>query len=526
MAKFFNTTGPCRADKHYMLDPISRLGDIRALIDKELYFVVHAPRQTGKTTTLEALATAITAEGKYAALKFSCEMGQAFGGNIKGAEDAVIEAILGNSEIYLPPDLQCPKPKRGGKTGTKLKGLLTAWAKVCPRPLVLFFDEIDALVDSSLESVLRQLRDGFSNRPRAFPQSIVLCGLRNIRDYKVLSGGQPRLGTASPFNIKSDSLRLANFTEAEVRELYEQHTVATRQQFEPEAKAKAWELTEGQPWLVNALANHAVCKMDIPAMRMITSLDIEKAAQMLILERQTHLDSLVDKLTEDRVRRVIEPVLAGLMAGADETYDDDVSYVRDLGLIAIKPPTRISNPIYREIIVRVLSSRAADVIDFERKSFVTTDGMLDVSVVVQEFAVWWKRNAEFMLRGTYYSEAAAQLVFMAWLQRVVNGGGIIDREYGIGRGRIDIIVRWPHPAARNPQEWQHEAFELKVWSDDIGDPMNEGLEQLERYLDGLNLKQGTLVIFDRRKEALPSATRTQISHTQTPKGYAVMLLRA
>jgi hypothetical protein len=131
-----------------------------------------------------------------------------------------------------------------------------------------------------------------------------------------------------------------------------------------------------------------------------------------------------------------------------------------------------------------------------------------------------------MLRGNYYSEAAAQLVFMAWLQRVVNGGGIIDREYGIGRGRIDILVRWPRPGARNPQEWQHEAFELKVWSDEIGDPLEEGLEQIERYLDGLNLKQGTLVIFDRRKDALPSATRTQISHTQTPKGYGVMLLRA
>ena len=526
MAKFFNTTGPCRVKDHYMLDPLHRLGDVRLLIDDKQFFVIHAPRQTGKTTALEALASALTAEGKYTALKFSCEMGQAFAGNIKGAEDAVIEAILTNSEIYLPPNLQCPRPKRGGKTGTKLKALLTAWAQVSPRPLVLFFDEIDALVDASLESVLRQLRDGFSNRPHAFPQSIVLCGLRDVRDYKVLSGGEPRLGTASPFNIKSDSLRLANFTEAEVEALYSQHTATTGQSFEPEATAKAWHLTEGQPWLVNALANQVVRKMGIPTSQTITFLDIEKAAQEIILARQTHLDSLVDKLTEPRVQRVVEPLLAGLMTGADFTYSDDVSYVRDLGLIAAKPPIRISNPMYREVIVRVLAARAADVIDLERKSFVTASGMLDVNTIVQEFAVWWKRNASFMLRGNYYSEAAAQLVFMAWLQRVVNGGGIIDREYGIGRGRIDILVRWPHPGARNPQEWQHEAFELKVWSDDIGDPLNEGLEQLERYLDGLNLKQGTLVIFDRRKEALPSATRTQISHTQTPKGYRVMLLRA
>ena len=525
MAKFFNTTGPCRSDDHYMLDPLTRLGDIRSLIADKQYFVVHAPRQTGKTTTLEALATEITKEGKYAALKFSCEEGQAFEGDVQRVEEVLLNSIIGAAKLQLPPELRCPAPP-DAPVGTRLGQFLSQWACECPRPLVLFFDEIDALIDDALVSVLRQLRKRFSDRPHAFPQSIVLCGLRDVRDYKVLSGGGQRLGTASPFNIKSDSLRLANFTESEVRELYEQHTAATGQQFEPEALAKAWELTEGQPWLVNALANQTVRKMGIPASQTITSLDMEKAAQVLILERQTHLDSLVDKLSEDRVRRVVEPLLAGLMFDTDSTYDDDVSYARDLGIIAIKDPVRISNPIYREIIVRVLSARSSGAIDFERKSFVTQNGALDVDVIVHEFAVWWKRNAAFMLRGSYYSEAAAQLVFMAWLQRVVNGGGIIDREYGIGRGRIDILVRWPHPGARNANEWQHEAFELKVWADDMADPLGEGLEQLERYLDGLNLKHGTLVIFDRRKEAAPSATRTVISQSQTPKGYAVRLLRA
>jgi hypothetical protein len=152
--------------------------------------------------------------------------------------------------------------------------------------------------------------------------------------------------------------------------------------------------------------------------------------------------------------------------------------------------------------------------------------MLDVDVIVKEFAAWWAENAEFMLASEYYNEAAAQLVFMAWLQRVVNGGGIIDREYGVGRGRIDVLVRWPHPAAKTPRDWQREAFELKVWRDGRPDPLEQGLTQLEAYLDRLGINQGTLVIFDRRKEAAPSETRTQISETKTPKGYAVRLLRA
>jgi hypothetical protein len=205
---------------------------------------------------------------------------------------------------------------------------------------------------------------------------------------------------------------------------------------------------------------------------------------------------------------------------------EDISYARAIGLLASDEPLRLLNPIYREAVAQKLTSHASGVIDFERKSFVTTDGLLDVDVIVQEFAFWWKRNADFMLRGTYYSEAAAQLVFMAWLQRVVNGGGIIDREYGVGRGRIDILVRWPVHVLRNVQEWQHEAFELKVWADDATDPLDEGLLQLERYLDGLHLTHGTLVIFDRRKDALPVETRTHIMATQTPKGYAVRLLEA
>jgi hypothetical protein len=131
----------------------------------------------------------------------------------------------------------------------------------------------------------------------------------------------------------------------------------------------------------------------------------------------------------------------------------------------------------------------------------------------------------WMGEGGYYNEAAAQLVFMAWLQRVVNGGGIIDREYGIGRGRIDVLVRWPIPGPTPPTAWQREAFELKVWTDGKPDPLARGLEQLERYLDGLGLTHGTLVIFDRRTDAAPISERSAISETIAKKGYPVTLVR-
>lgn len=122
----------------------------------------------------------------------------------------------------------------------------------------MFLDEIDALQDAALISVLRQLRDGYANRPAGSPRSLALIGMRDVRDYKVASGGSPYLHTSSPFNIKVESLTLRLFTQEEVAMLYRQHTEETGQIFTPEALQRAFDLTQGQPWLVNALARQAV----------------------------------------------------------------------------------------------------------------------------------------------------------------------------------------------------------------------------------------------------------------------------
>ena len=526
MKKFFNTTGPCDPEKHYMVDPLSRCQNLRGLIDQESYFVIHAPRQSRKTTLLESLAQKLTAEGQYAAMRVSCEVGQALRNNIELVEHALLARIHNVAQMRLPEPLWPTQNTPDSATGTRIYAALNAWAQKCPLPLVVFFDEIDALVDLSLEAVLRQLRDGFSYRPKSFPQSIVLCGLRDVRDYKIASGGSQTLGTASPFNIKTESITFKEFDFVEVEGLYLQHTKETGQKFEEGATARAYELTAGQPWLVNALAREVVEKIRVPASETITIAHFDDAAQRLIQTRATHLDSLASKLNEERVRRVIAPILAGSMLTPDAVYNDDILYVRDLGLIAPNAPLRIANPIYREVIVRVLGSITADTIVFNRLSFVDEMGALKVDIILSEFALWWKEHAEAMLRGHVYHEVAAQIVFMAWLHRVVNGGGIIDREYGVGRGRIDILIRWPLPKTKNLLQWQKSAFELKVWAEGKPDPMQQGLLQLESYLDDLSLTEGTLVIFDRRPNAKPSAERTLLTPTQTPKGYRVTLLRA
>jgi hypothetical protein len=391
---------------------------------------------------------------------------------------------------------------------------------------VLFLDEIDALQGESLRAVLRQLRAGYAERPGGAPWSIVLCGLRDVRDYKAASGGDPtRLGTSSPFNIKTESLRLGDFDAEEVRSLYHQHTEETGQVFTPAALDLAFELTQGQPWLVNALAREVIEKMGVAPPAPITPEAIEKAKEGLILARATHVDSLVARLREPRVRRVVEPLIEGALVGGD-AYDDDVAYVRDLGLVAPGSPLRVANPIYREVIVRVLGASVEDSIDLDPKSFVNPDGRLHVERLLAEFATFWREHGDVPGSGLPYHEVAPQVVLMAYLQRTVNGGGFIEREYGVGRGRIDLLVRWPYPGPDGRRELQREAVEIKVWREKRPDPLAQGLEQLDAYLTRLGLDHGTLVVFDRRLEAAPIEGRTRLEALKTPSGRAVQLLRA
>ncbi len=487
-----------------MLPPERRIPEVRQLIEREQYFVIHAPRQTGKTTCFRALAEALTAEGRHAALYASCESGQAARSDVERGVGAVLDAIQLQSE-HLPEKLRPETLEEFAAVPgeSRLLRYLARWAQRSPLPVVLFLDEIDALLDDTLLAVLRQLRSGYPERPGRFPSSVALIGLRDVRDYRIaLRPEADSLGTASPFNIKAESLTLPDFSPGEVAELYDQHTAETGQRFSGAAKALAYELTRGQPWLVNALARQVVDREVTDRGTGIDAAHVERAKEALIERRDTHLDSLVDRLREPRVQRVIEPILAGQFLPPD-VLDDDVQFAKDLGLVAAGPAgIEIANPIYREVIPRALTAVLQDSLPVRRAPYLGADGRLRFAGLLDDFRAFWCQHAEFFLARQPYPEAAAQLIFMAYLQRVVNGGGFIDREYAVGSGRIDLLVRWPSPGGL-----ERFALELKVWRDGRPDPLAEGLDQLGSYLARLGLASGTLVLFDQRTDAPPLAER-------------------
>lgn len=524
--RYFNTAGPCYPDLHYMLPAEERLPDARMYIEFGFYFVVHAPRQSGKTTALLGLAHDLSAEGHFLALSISCETAQVFGDDFAGVESVLLSELRQTAELQgFAPELMPPDEWPAAAPGTRLKAGLAAWVAKCPRPLVLFFDEIDALRGNGLLNVLQQLRAGFTQNRKAFVHSVVLCGLRDVRDYKAASGGDPqRLGTASPFNIKIKSIRIGDFDKLEMRQLFGQHTADTGQEFDDKAIDLAHYYTQGQPWLVNALAWEIISEMRV---RGTVTLDhVETAKERLILARATHLDSLIDKLNQPRVQRVLEPVITGEIPEMDTTFDDDLTYVRDLGLIAQGKQLRFANPIYQEVIVRVLGQRTEAVMTAEPPSFRFPDGRIDFPHLLREFTAFWIQHGDILAARDNYHEAAAQLVLMAYLHRIVNGAGRIDREVGVGRGRIDLLIRQPYRDTDDRRAEQREALELKVWAAGRPDPLDEGLVQLDGYLDRLGLTTGVLVIFDRRPLAAPIAERTAFDEARTPSGRTVTVLRA
>lgn len=498
--RFFNTAGPVNSNDHYCIPPLKRfdLEEILLLIEQKKYFVLHAPRQTGKTSCLLALMDYLNSEERYRCLYFNAEMGQAARENVEQGMNNILRELASRAVTHLNdtfPASVLPRLLQGKAYGTALNQCFTEWSRQSDRPLVLLMDEVDSLVGDTLISVLRQIRAGYDKRPGDFPQSVILCGVRDVRDYRIRSDKEKSVITGgSAFNIRAESLRIGDFSEQEVRRLLLCHTEETGQIFEADASDRIWELTQGQPWLVNALGYETCFKTKQQRDRSlpITNEMIEQAKENLILRRETHLDQLADKLREERVRRVIEPIVCGTSKPHD-LPDDDIFYVRDLGLIRVEGGMKIANPVYAEIIPRQLTFGTQQSIRQDTIRYTESDGRLNTEKLLAAFQEFFREHSEHWVGRFDYKEAGPQLLLQAFLQRIVNSGGRIEREYGLGRGRTDLMVIWKHGNGL-----QKAVIELKILYKTLEKTIAEGLKQTAAYMDRCGSPEGHLIIFDRR----------------------------
>jgi len=496
--RLFNVAGPCVPGDHYMLDPLRGIGgELMDLIDDKQYFVIHAARQSGKTTLLKQLTRDINAVGKYHALYCNVEAAQGWTDPEKGIPVIVEKLRLALRDSGMQNGFAAGSDGIGA--ASVLRDSLSAYCRMLSKPLVIFFDEADCLSEGTLITFLRQLREGYIGRADVpFVHTVALIGMRNIRDYKAqIRKDAETIGSASPFNIATAALSLRNFTESEVAELYAQHTAETGQVFERQAIGYVFEQTQGQPWLVNAIACESVQKIakkdySIP----ITQPLVDQAVQNLIKAWGTHFDSMMERLKEPQVRNIIEPLLLGGGMTLD-VRSNDYLYTRDLGLIReIDGKVEPANPIYAELIVRTLNwsvqmSLQRDHADYEVPRYLK-DGKIDVDYLLKDFQQYWRENSGiwtecYETQFYQYTEAAPHLVLQAFLQRVINGGGQIIREMALGKTRADLCVVY---------DGRKYPIELKILQNMRGG-VNEGIEQILGYMDKVGSDIGWLVIFDR-----------------------------
>lgn len=492
MKKFFNTVGPIDPAIHYFLPRRLDWDKLDDFLEKRYYFLLHAPRQSGKTTAIREFVQHINQSNKYNALYITTEPAHVAKNNIERTVYWLLTQFARQIRLQLPQEKsihaylleflkQSPIPEDA------FAQFLEYWSERSDKPLVIFFDEIDGLVEISLLFVLKQLRSGYPNRPAHFPQSVCLIGVRNLQDYKLLSIDEEEKGILlSPFNIVADMLVLRNFTKEQVKELLLQHTKETGQAFTDEALEYAHCVTQGQPWLVNALAYQSCFRDVTDRSQPITKEVMERAKEQLILRQDTHINALVDRLNEPRVRNIIDAIISG----TEPAYlnPDDLQYVRDLGLLK-EDSWEIANPIYQQVIPRALTAMIQGMIQQKTAWYVDESGALNMTKLLEAFTQFFRENAEAYDSKLDYKEAFPHLMLMAFLQRIVNGKGKVYREYALGSRRVDIFVQWKDTCF---------ILELKIEYD--ANTEKKGLEQITHYADIGAPHESHLLIFNRNPE--------------------------
>jgi len=503
---FFNTTGPCNPDRHYMLPPEDRLvgAQLHRYIRDELYWVLHAPRQTGKTTFLQSWMRDINNGGDAVACYVSVERCQGIG-DTERAMPALCNAIKDYTKVF-----GIPVPQESTTDPLSLlHNILINWSElVAPKPLIVLFDEVDVIEGETMISFLRQLRGGFASRGIGkFPVSIALVGMRDLKDYITASTGGREPNPGSPFNIKENSAELSFFNRGDIAHLFAQRTDETGQQITQEALDYVYEQSMGQPWIVNSLFKRATLYiLGEESTKTVALEHVAQARQDMIMARETHLDSLAVRLKEKRIRDIVQLILIGDNGANLDMHHPDVMLAMDLGLIKWDTDRgfMIANPIYEDILTRTLHSvYFTQVPPPSSWRWQKPDGRLDMDALLHEFQDFWRNHSDTWGQWTNYTHAFPHLLLMAFLQRVVNATGRVEREYASGSGRMDLAVEYKG-------EWNIIEIKLLRSKQTFEYVKAQGLKQVTRYHQTFTPPVGChkhitgvyLIIFDRRPKNL------------------------
>ncbi len=500
MEKEFNITGTCIPKMHYMVDTSDKLEKTIKLIDRGKYFIINRPRQYGKTTTLFLLTNKLKKMEEYLPIKTSFE----------GIGDLIFEdehrfskgfmKILERTIEFENTELAnfINLNKEEVETLDDLSYFITKLIKKINKKVVLMIDEVDKSSNNQLFlSFLGMLRNKYLLRNEGQDytfHSIILAGVHDIKTLKVKIRPEEEQKYNSPWNIASDFDVDMSFSKEEIMTMLDDYVKNKEVVLDKEYfSEKLYFYTSGYPFLVSKL-----CKIIDEKIMKDNKLVWEKeymdlAVKEILRDSNTNFDSLIKNIENNEELK--EMIKSLIIDGNKVTYNINNPII-NLGMLygIFKNEDmrlKINNRIYEHIIYDYMTSiieTSTEVSSYnERSKFIKANGDLDIKKILIKFSEFMKH--EYSEKREAFLEADGRLIFLAFINPIINGTGFAFKEVQGGEERrFDIVITY------NKRMY---ILELKKWNGEAYH--KKGLIQLGEYLEQYGLDKGYLLIFDFRK---------------------------
>jgi energy-coupling factor transporter ATP-binding protein EcfA2 len=491
MAKKFNITGNCFYREHYMADVSRKLTQVRKMIDEGEYFIINRPRQYGKTTMLYTLTDILNESGEYIAFNISFEgIGDIILDDETLFSEAFVELLADETQELKSWLLEQATQTRSLKD---LSEVISRLGEKTHKKTVILIDEVDKFSNNQLFiSFLAMLRNKYLSRGKKKTfHSVILAGVHDVKSLKlkIRDGEEAKLN--SPWNIAAEFKVDMNLQPFEIKPMLDDYVADKGVKMDTAAMAEGlFYYTSGYPFLVSKL-----CKMldeDVLPTKDVkewTEQDLELAVRQLVGESNSNFDTLIKNLDDhqDLYNLVYDVAVDGRNV-AFNAHELSNSLGVLYGIFGKNNRLSIHNRIYREVIVnymtanmnRIQRGKGADFGD----GYVNPDKTLKMELALLKFQAFMRE--QYSKQDRDFLERNGRLVFLAFMKPILNGHGYDFKEVQVSEERrLDVTITF----------YQHKyVAELKVWRGQVAH--EEGLNQLDDYLDRLKLTEGYLLIFD------------------------------
>lgn len=504
MRREFNETGVCVRNMHYMVDTTPQMDEIfKRFIEKGKYFTITGGRQFGKTTTISLLAELLEKKDEYLLIETSFE---GIGDNIFRNEETFSKGFLMN--LYSATRLENKKLANIFEDASKktnnfetLSGFITDFVVEQQKKVVLVIDEVDKSSNNQLFlSFLGLLRDKYLNRNRGKDYtfySVILAGVHDIKTIKlkIQEGDEEKLN--SPWNIAATFDIDLSFHPAQIVTLLDDYLSEHLNINIPKQQVadRIYYYTSGYPFLVSKIckiiAEEFISKRDN---KNWTIEDVEKAYKIIVYEgfTTTLFDSIAKNLINNiKLYKFIYEIIIDNEAKSYTINNPNVLLATAYGIIKDDNGCKIHNHIFEQRIYDLMLSIHRDnstIKSLSRTSDFYIGNDIDLEHILLRFQIFFKENYSHTDKN--FLEREGRLVFLSYLQPIINSKGYIFKEPVVGEERrMDLAI------IHNEKRY---IVELKIWH---GEKYHqEGLKQLNNYLNICSLKKGYLLIFNFNKK--------------------------